>query len=90
MRGSVLSAKGQPILNIGAKWTPDSSAVAYIDLHSNINNIRVQPLNGEPSHLLTNFTSGDIYNFAFSPDGTRLFAARGYAVRNAVLITNFR
>ncbi len=85
-----LKTIGQPILNIGTKWTPDSKAVAYIDLHSNINNIRVQPLNDDPAHLLTNFTSGDIYNFAFSNDGARLFAARGYPTRNAVLIKKFR
>ena len=85
-----LTPVGQPIINIGAKWAPDSKSVAYIYLQGNVNNIRLQHINGQESRPLTNFTSGDIYNFAFSPDGSRLFVARGYAISNAVIINNFR
>ncbi len=79
-----------PILNIGAHWTPDGKALAYLISQNNVGNIRLQPINGEAGTSLTDFTSGEIYNFGFSVDGSRLFTARGYAIRNAVLIKNFR
>lgn len=78
------------VLNIGAKWTIDGKSLAYIVQNKNVGNIRLQPVNGDPSQPLTDFTSGDIYNFAFATDGTKLFTARGYQTRNAVLIKNFR
>ncbi len=80
----------QPVLNIGAKWTPDGKALAYIVFQKNINNIQLQPVNGDAAYPLTDFTSGNMYNFTFSSDGSRLYTARGYATRNAVLIRNFR
>lgn len=79
-----------PILNIGARWTPDGKALAYMVHHNNVGNIRLQPTDGSSPRYLTDFTSGDIYNFAFSDDGSKLYTARGYSTRNAVLIGNFR
>ncbi len=79
-----------PVLNVGARWTPDGNGLTYIVSRKNVGNIWIQDLNGREPHPLTDFTSGDIYNYAFSADGKRLFVARGYATRNAVLIRNFR
>lgn len=79
-----------PMLNIGTRWTPDGKALAYIVNHQNVGNLRLQPIDGDASRPLTDFTSGDIYNFAFSTDGSQLYVARGYGIRNVVLIRNFR
>ena len=79
-----------PILNIGARWTPDGKSLAYIVSSNLVGNLRVQPINGEPTRPLTDFQSGDIYNFAFSTDATRLYLARGYQTKKAVLIKNFK
>lgn len=84
------STIGDPVLNIGSRWTPDGNALAYISYHRGVGNIHLQPVDGGPHHALTDLTSGDIYNFAFSADGSHLYLARGYAVTNAVLISNFR
>lgn len=46
-------------LNVGARWTPESSSLAYIVYRNNVSNIWLQPVNGDPPHPLTNFTSGD-------------------------------
>lgn len=81
---------GNPILNIGSRWTPDGKALAYVVFHKNVGNLWLQPINGNPPRPLTNFTSGDIYNFAFSVDDSLLYLARGYSIRNAILIRNFR
>ena len=78
------------LLNIGSRWTPDGKALAYISFHNNAGNIWLQPINGEAKYRLTDFTSGDIYNFAFGMNDSRLYLARGNSIRNAILISNFR
>jgi Tol biopolymer transport system component len=81
-----LETEENSILNIGARWTPDGKAISYIVVRKNIGNIRIHPLDGQPSRALTDFTSGDIYNFTFSSDGKKIIIARGYQTRNAVLV----
>ncbi|HVF47659.1 MAG TPA: winged helix-turn-helix domain-containing protein, partial [Pyrinomonadaceae bacterium] len=71
-----------PILNIGARWTPDGKALAYIVRQKAVGNIWIQPLDKSPPKPLTDFSSGEIYNFAFSADGQKLILARGYPTRN--------
>ena len=80
----------RPILNVGARWTPDGQALAYISSSNLVGNILLQPINGEATRALTDFKNGDIYNFAFSTDGKSIYLARGYQVKKAVLIKNFR
>lgn len=75
-------------LNTGARWAPDDSAVAYISLEGGSANLWLHPADGEKPRRLTNFSGGDIYNFAFSRDGTRIFLARGHPVHDAMLIRN--
>jgi Tol biopolymer transport system component/DNA-binding winged helix-turn-helix (wHTH) protein len=76
--------------NFGTGWLPDSSALTLIINEKAASNIWVFPLDRDEPRRLTNFTSGVIYRFAFSPDGSRLFLARGYPAQDAVLITNYR
>jgi len=52
-----------------------------------VSNIWSQPVDGGEPKPLTDFTSGSIYHFAYSLDGTRLFLARGQQIRDAVLIS---
>lgn len=78
------------ILDVGARWRPDGKALVYITRNENIGNLSVQPINGDAARSLSDFTSGDIYNFAFSADGTKLYLARGYQTKKAILIKNFR
>lgn len=82
--------EANPVLNVGARWTPDGKAIAYIVSSKLVGNILVQPVDGGAVRPLTEFKSGDIYNFAFSSDGTSIYLARGYQIKKAVLITNFR
>lgn len=79
----------QSDLSNGAKWTPDSSGLVFISRRKNRSNLWVQPLTGDSPRQLTDFTGGEVYNFAFSLDGMRLFLARGYPSRDAVLIANY-
>lgn len=79
-----------PMLNVGARWSPDGKYLTYITIRKNVGNVWQQPVAGGEPQPLTNFTSGDIYNYSFSNDGSRLYLARGYQNRDAVLIKNFR
>ena len=70
------------------QWTPDGKAVNYIALDKNVSNIWQKPIDGSASLQITNFTNDHIFNFAFSPDGSRLALSRGTFSSDVVLIEN--
>ena len=71
------------------KWTPEGQSLTYSarDLADNLWN---QAIGGGPPRRMTNFDTGEIFNFAWSRDGERLAVARGSRSQDVVLITNFR
>ena len=77
-------------LNVGCRWTPDGQALVYIVKGKTFDNLWLQPLNGRAPHALTDFNSGEIYNYAFTRNGRRLLLARGYSIRDVSLIRDFR
>lgn len=79
-----------PTLSTGARWTSDGRNLVYIIHRKNVGNLWLQPTNGAESKPLTNFMNGSVYNFAFSPDGERLYVARGNQINDAILIRNFK
>ncbi len=85
-----IQTEPNPTLNSGSRWTPDGTALTYIIKNNNIGNIWRQDLEGGTPQPLTTFTSGEIYNYAFSTDGSHLYIARGYSTRNVVVIKSFR
>jgi eukaryotic-like serine/threonine-protein kinase len=70
-------------------WTPDSRAVGYVNTVKGVSNIWTQPLAGGAPKQVTRFTSGRIFNFAWSPEGD-LALARGSVSSDVVLIRNFQ
>ncbi len=76
--------------NTGCRWTPDGQALTFIVRSKTFGNLWRQPLNGSAPHALTDFNSGEIYNYTFSRDGQRLFLARGYSIPDVLLIREFR
>jgi DNA-binding winged helix-turn-helix (wHTH) protein/Tol biopolymer transport system component len=77
------------VANFGAVWLPDSTGLVVLThAKGTVSNLTVIPRDGRKPYNLTNFTSGTIYRFAFSHDGSRLFIARGYPTQHAVLIRN--
>ena len=78
------------------RWAPDGSGLDYIVTENGVSNIWRQPVtplpppsNGAAVHPVTDFTSGLIFNFAWSADGAKLALARGTLTRDVVLIRNF-
>ena len=79
----------------GLAWTPDGSAITYIDNGSGTTNIVSQPLDGGPVKPLTNFKSDMGYrisNFAWSrePGKQQLIYSRGPFTVDILLIKDFR
>jgi Tol biopolymer transport system component/DNA-binding winged helix-turn-helix (wHTH) protein len=72
-----------------AKWTPDGRSLTYQVYGDNASHIWVQSLSGSAPGPLTNFQKGYVYEYAYSHDGTKLYVARGYQIRDAVVIKNF-
>jgi Tol biopolymer transport system component/DNA-binding winged helix-turn-helix (wHTH) protein len=77
-------------VNSGARWTPQGRELVYIRTDNKSSNLWVQPLDGQPARPLTDFTYGQIYNYAYSFDGTKLFVSRGLPITDALLIQGFR
>ncbi len=75
---------------IGCRWTPDGQALTFLVKGKAFDNLWLQPLTGSAPRPLTDFNSGEIYNYTFSRDGQQLFLARGYSIRDVLLIQEFR
>ena len=68
------------------QWTSDGSAIYYIALTNGVSNIWRQPIDSSPPVQVTQFTSGRIFNFAYSNDGRQLVLSRGSFDSDVVLI----
>jgi Tol biopolymer transport system component/DNA-binding winged helix-turn-helix (wHTH) protein len=81
---------GSAELSTGCRWTPDGQGLVYIVKGKTFDNLWVQPLNGRAPYPLTDFNSGEIYNYAFTRNGNRLLLAHGYSIRDVSLISDFK
>jgi serine/threonine protein kinase len=72
------------------QWAPDGKAVQYLLTRHGATNVWEQPLAGGEPHPVTDFTSGHIFDFAWSRDGKELLLAKGEETSDVVLISNFR
>ena len=72
------------------RWSPDSRGLQYLLTEHDVTNIWEQPLAGGSPKQITNFTSGRIFDFNWSPDGRRLLMSRGEISSNVVLLSNLR
>ena len=72
------------------RWAPGSDAVEYVLTRSGVSNIWQQKLAGGPPKQITNFESGLIFDFEWSPNGSQLALTRGSLSSDVVLISNFQ
>jgi serine/threonine protein kinase len=61
-----------PDIADGPRFTPDGKALVYPISQKGAANLWLQPLDGSPGHQLTNFNSGFIVGFNWSPDSKNL------------------
>jgi Tol biopolymer transport system component len=73
-----------------AGWTPSGDALICIREVDGVGNLWNQPLTGGAPKPITDFKSGRISEYDFSPDGKTLFFTRDEVRTDVVLITNFK
>ena len=62
----------------------------YVLTRNGISNIWRQKLSGGPPNKITNFESGQIFDFEWSRDGRQLALTRGSQSSDVILISNSR
>jgi len=88
--GAVLYELDWPVFAAEPHWSPSGKAVQYVRTQESVSNIWEQNLSGGPPKQITNFTSGLIFGFDWSPDGKQLALTRGSVSSDVVMISNFR
>ena len=69
-------------------WSLTGKSVEYVLTQNGASNIWEQPLEGGTPRRLTNFNSGQIFDFDWSADGTRLRLCRGQVNKDVVLLNH--
>src|SRR5277367_60059 len=88
--GAPINVFVRPIGTTKLRWSPDQKSVQYLLTRKGATNVREQPLAGGPPRSVTDFTSGHIFDFAWSRDGKQLLLAKGEETSDVLLISNFR
>jgi len=70
------------------RWTPDSSALIYINTQGGVSNLWRMPVDGTRPTQITDFKSEVIRYFSYSRDQRQLAFVRGTVTRDAVLISD--
>src|SRR5271165_2686497 len=73
----------------GIVWSPDQKSLQFRLTRKGATNIWEQPIAGGAPRQVTNFTSGRIFDFAWTRDGKQLLLAKGEVTSDVVLISNF-
>ena len=74
----------------GLHWSPDGEGIQFLLTRDGATNVWEQLLSGGQLRRVTNFTSGRIFDFAWTRDGKHLLLAKGESTSDVILITNFR
>lgn len=70
------------------RWTPDSSALTFLDRCEGVYNIWKQTLDPRSPTQITHFTEDAIFHYDWLDDG-HLIVSRGAKTRDIVLIRDF-
>jgi serine/threonine protein kinase len=62
-------ASNPAITTHGPRFTPDGKAILYPIQQNGVDDLWLQPLDGSPGRQITNFKSGTIQTFRWSPNG---------------------
>lgn len=69
------------------RWRPDTQEASYVVRKDGVDNIWVQPIDGGPAKMYTDFSEEYIVSFNWMPDGKSLVVSRGHSSADVVLIT---
>jgi Tol biopolymer transport system component/predicted Ser/Thr protein kinase len=88
--GTLLHQFDWPLSAGEPRWAPGGEAIDYVVTRNGVSNIWRQNLAGGTPKQITNFESGQIFDFDWSRDGKQLALTRGSVSSDVILITNFR
>ena len=71
---------------VRVRWSPSGKGLQYVVTQNGVSNLWEQPLSGGKPKQFTQFTSGQILDFNWTLDHTRLLLTRGSENRDAVLL----
>ena len=97
-RVAVMFAEGGPPLKqfnvpggiLGVRWSPGGTGLQYVWTQNGAANLWEQALAGGQPKQLTRFTNGQIFDFNWSLDHTRLLLTRGDVSSDVVLLGQLR
>ena len=67
-------------------FAPDGKGLVYVVREKGVDNLWLQPLDGQPRRQLTHFKSDKTFRFMFSPDGSKIAMECGEVESDAVLL----
>jgi serine/threonine protein kinase/Tol biopolymer transport system component len=68
------------------QWTSDGQALTYVDMHNGVSNLWTYEVSTGATKQITNFTTEEIFSYAWSPDYKQLACERGAAVSNVTVV----
>ncbi len=71
-------------------WALDGKSLVYAKDENRVSNLWSLPLDGGKARQLTNWTTEQIFGFAWSRDGKQLAVSRGHVSSDVLLIRDFR
>jgi serine/threonine protein kinase/Tol biopolymer transport system component len=71
------------------RWSPNGKGVQFLTTRSGARNVWEQRLTGGNPLPVTNFSSGQIFDFSWTRDGKQLLLAKGESASDVVLISGF-
>jgi Tol biopolymer transport system component len=72
----------------GIRWSPQGTGLQYALTQNGTTNIWEQPMAGGDPQQITKFSSGRIFDFAWTADGKQLLVSRGEVTSDVVLLAN--
>jgi Tol biopolymer transport system component len=71
-------------------FSRDGKSLVYTVRESGVDNLWQQPLDGSAGKFLTSFKAEHIWDFHWSPDGSKLGMVRGHTDSDVVLIRDMQ
>ena len=92
VNGSIVKSfdMSQEEMENGPYWSADGKFLQFATTRSGVSNIWQHPMLGGPTRQLTHFSTDQIFDFSWAPDGSRLFLTRGSVSSDVVLLSGLR
>ena len=88
--GVVLNQFDWPTSAGDPRWAPGGEAIDYVMSRNGVSNVWRRNLTSGAPRQITNFESGQIFDFDWSRDGRQLALTRGTESSDVIMIRNFR